>query len=466
MSERITHFRTLILGAGFGGLGMGAQLARNGDDDFVILERSGDIGGVWLDNNYPGAACDTEAHLYCYSFFPHLRVSRMYAGREELLGYMHRLADAYGLRAHLRLNHEITEARWDGESRLWRFETRGGNATRPRTSCRRGAAEPTVDSRLPGLETYRGASFHSARWNGAVELRGKRVASVGNAASAVQYVPEIAPEVAHLTVFQRSANWIMPRNQQVFTQEQLDAYEADPAAFEASRRHLHAFRENGFRRTQMGTDEQRQGVDVAKGAPGGAGRRPAVARQADAGLRAGLQAHPALRRFLPALTRPNVTLETRPIKRFYAQGIVTADGEELPFDAVVFGTGFASQAFHGDLAVLGAAGANLSRAWEEARPPIWAWPCRISRTCSDLRTQHQSESQLDHHHAGNPAALHRRGAEGRAGAGRGAERQAAGVRPLQRALAGGHDHVGVFRQLLQLVQERGGQGHQQLVRDR
>ena len=243
---------------------MGAQLARNGDEDFVILERSSDIGGVWLDNNYPGAACDTEAHLYCYSFFPHLRVSRMYAGREELLGYMHRLADAYGLRAHLRLNHEITEARWDGESRLWRFETRGGTLHGHVLRAGVGAAEPTVDSRLPRPETYRGASFHSARWNGAVELRGKRVASVGNAASAVQYVPEIAPEVAHLTVFQRSANWIMPRNQQVFTQEQLDAYEADPAAFEASRRHLHAFRENGFRRTQMGTDEQRQGVDVAK----------------------------------------------------------------------------------------------------------------------------------------------------------------------------------------------------------
>lgn len=366
MSERITHFRTLILGAGFGGLGMGAQLARNGDEDFVILERSGDIGGVWLDNNYPGAACDTEAHLYCYSFFPHLRVSRMYAGREELLGYMHRLADAYGLRAHLRLNHEITEARWDGESRLWRFETRGGERYTATYFVPAWGQlnQPSIPA-FPGLETYRGASFHSARWNGAVELRGKRVASVGNAASAVQYVPEIAPDVAHLTVFQRSANWIMPRNQQVFTQEQLDAYEADPAAFEASRRHLHAFRENGFRRTQMGTDEQRQGVDVAKA--------HLAAQVADPQLRAKLTPDYELgcKRilrsddFYPALTRPNVTLETRPIKRFYAQGIVTADGEELPFDAVVFGTGFASQAFHGDLAVLGAAGANLSQAWEE-----------------------------------------------------------------------------------------------------
>ena len=116
----VTHFRTLILGAGFGGLGMGAQLVRAGDEDFVILERAGEIGGVWRDNAYPGAACDTEAHLYCYSFFPHLRVSRMYAGREELLGDMGRLADEYGLRDHIRFDSEILSAEWDGAARLWR----------------------------------------------------------------------------------------------------------------------------------------------------------------------------------------------------------------------------------------------------------------------------------------------------------------------------------------------------------
>ncbi|MGB3431189.1 flavin-containing monooxygenase [Achromobacter sp.] len=366
MSERIPHFRTLILGAGFGGLGMGAQLVRNGDEDFVILERSSDIGGVWLDNNYPGAACDTEAHLYCYSFFPHLRVSRMYAGREELLGYMNRLKDAFGLRAHLRLNREVTEARWDTENSLWRFEMADGErCTATFFVPAWGQLNQPAIPAFEGLDAYRGKFFHSARWDEGAALRGKRVASIGNAASAVQYVPEIAPEVAHLTVFQRSANWIMPRNQQVFTEEQLDAYEADPGTFEASRKQLHDFRERGFRRTQIGTNDQQEGVSIA--------RQHLAAQVADPQLRAKLTPDYELgcKRilrsddFYPALARPNVTLETRPIKGFYAQGIVTADGEELPFDTVIFGTGFASQAFHGDLAIHGAAGASLSHSWEE-----------------------------------------------------------------------------------------------------
>ena len=161
-----------------------------------------------------------------------------------------------------------------------------------------------------------------------------------------------------------------------------------------------------------------------------------------------------------------MTLETRPIKRFYAQGIVTADGEELPFDAVVFGTGFASQAFHGDLAVLGAAGANLSRAWEEGAA---AYLGMAVPDFPNMFLIYGPNTNLNHNSIITMLEIQQRyivEALRGAGAGRGAERQAAGVRPLQRALAGGHDHVGVFRQLLQLVQERGGQGHQQLVRDR
>ena len=222
---------------------MGAQLARNGDDDFVILERSGDIGGVWLDNNYPGAACDTEAHLYCYSFFPHLRVSPHVRGAEKLLGYAPAGRRLWPARASAP-ESRITEARWDGESRLWRFETRGGNATATYFVPAWGQLNQPSIPAFPGLETYRGAlPFRALEWRRrtARQARGlRRKCRVGGA-----HVPEIAPEVAHLTVFsvRRTGSC---RNQQVFTQEQLDAYEADPAAFEASRRHLHAFRETAF----------------------------------------------------------------------------------------------------------------------------------------------------------------------------------------------------------------------------
>jgi cation diffusion facilitator CzcD-associated flavoprotein CzcO len=366
MIENIQHFKTLILGAGFGGLGMGAQLVRNDDEDFIIVERSGDIGGVWLDNAYPGAACDTEAHLYCYSFYPHLRVSRMYAGREELLGYMHRLADAYGLHAHLRLNQEIGEARWDDTAGLWRFKVNGEERYTSKFFVPAWGQlnKPSIPS-FEGLDAYRGAFFHSARWDGSVDLAGKSVASVGNAASAVQYVPEIAPSVSHLTVFQRSANWIMPRNQQVFTPAQLDAFEAQPATFEASRRHLHEFRETGFRRTQTGSSDQAEGKRIAIEHLTRQVSDPALRLRLTPDYEFGCKRILRSDDFYPALCRPNVTLEVRPIARFDENGIVTADGEALAFDVVIFGTGFASQAFQGDLAVYGLEGAALSSAWEE-----------------------------------------------------------------------------------------------------
>ena len=361
-----THVRTLILSAGFGGLGMVAQLVRDGDRDFLILDRNTDIGGVWRDNAYPGAACDTEAHLYCYSFYPHLRVSRMYADRAELLGYLDRLADEFGLRDHLRLGTELVSAQWNAAAKLWRFTLRGGEqltATYFVTAW--GQLNRPATPAFPGLDRFKGQSFHSALWNASVDLAGKRVASIGNAASAVQYVPEIASQVGHLTVFQRSANWIMPRNQKIFTPAELDAFEANPALYDQSRHDLHEFRENGFRRTQSGTDEQAEGIAIA--------RAHLEAQVPDADLRAKLTPDYefACKRILrsddyyPALARPNVSLETRAIQAFYEDGIITVDGERHPFDVVVFGTGFESQAFHGDLAVTGVAGESLSTAWAD-----------------------------------------------------------------------------------------------------
>ena len=119
------HFRTVILGAGFGGLGMGCTLERAGEDDFIIFEQASELGGVWRDNTYPGAACDTEAHLYCYSYFPHLRVSRMYADRDELMGYMHRLAKHFDLEKHILYNHRITAVSWNDATNQWEYEVNG-----------------------------------------------------------------------------------------------------------------------------------------------------------------------------------------------------------------------------------------------------------------------------------------------------------------------------------------------------
>lgn len=366
MSNAIIHVRTLILGAGFGGLGMGAQLARLGDRDFVIVEQAAGLGGVWRDNTYPGAACDTEAHLYCYSFFPHLRVSRMYADRNELLGYQQALAAAHDLNAHIAFDTRLLTARWSDAEKLWQFETSTGQRYSAQFFIPAwGQLNHPLIPAFNGIERFKGASFHSAQWRDDIDLRGKRVASIGNAASAVQYIPEIAPEVEHLTVFQRSANWLMPRAQTIFTDAELDAFEADPSLFEASRQHLHAFRESGFARTVHGTDAKEEGVRIALAHLESQISDPELRDKLTPRYEFGCKRILKSDDFYPALARKNVTVETAGIAEITETGIRTTDGQDIALDVIIYGTGFASQAFHGDLQVTGQGGISLSDAWSD-----------------------------------------------------------------------------------------------------
>jgi len=360
------QYDIVILGAGFGGLGMGAQLKMAGIDNFVILERGGSVGGVWRDNAYPGAACDTESHLYCYSFNQHLTVSKMYADRKELLSYMVNMVDKYDLASHIRLGTDVVRAAWGPERQQWCFDLRGGGSVAGRFFIPAwGQLNKPAIPPFKGLASFAGAAFHSAQWQADVDLRGKKVASIGAAASAVQYVPDVAQQAAQLTVFQRSANWIMPRNQIVFTEEQLAAYAGDPTLFEASRQKLHAFREAGFERTRHGTTAQKDGAAMAMA--------HLAAQVPDPELRAKLTPDYefACKRILrsddyyPALMRDNVRLETQAVQEFVPAGIITKDGKLHAFDVVIFGTGFASQAFQGDLEVIGLGGQNLRDRWAD-----------------------------------------------------------------------------------------------------
>jgi cation diffusion facilitator CzcD-associated flavoprotein CzcO len=360
-----TH-EVLVIGAGFGGLGMAAQLKRGGIDDFVILERADDIGGVWRDNDYPGAACDTEAHLYCYSFAPNLRVSRMYAGRDELRAYLNRLADAFTLREHLRLSEEVVSAQWQDDSSEWVVRTGLNEEYRARFLVTAwGQLGTPYAPAVPGLEQFEGETFHSARWRHDVDLTGRRVISIGNAASAVQYVPEVARVAASLEVFQRSANWIMPRNQIVFTDEELDAYEASPELFEQSRRELHEFRENGFRRTRVGTEEQAAGMAIALAHLEHQVPDPVLRAKLVPDYEFGCKRILRSDDYFPALMRDNVELVIEPIDSAVPGGVRTIDGIVHEADVIVFGTGFRSQAFQGDTVVSGRGGADLGERWSE-----------------------------------------------------------------------------------------------------
>ena len=180
-----------ILGAGFAGLGMAIRLKQRGVSNFVVFERAGEVGGTWRDNTYPGCACDIRSDLYSFSFAPNPDWAHRYARQPEILAYLKRVAEEFGVTPHIRFNHEMQEARWDDEAALWRIRTSSGEYSARVLVSGHG---PLIDPKwpdIPGLDGFPGEMFHSARWNHAADLAGKRVAVIGTGASAIQCVPEL-----------------------------------------------------------------------------------------------------------------------------------------------------------------------------------------------------------------------------------------------------------------------------------
>lgn len=357
---------TLILGAGFAGLGMGAQLARAGRNDFVILEKAANVGGTWRENTYPGAACDTETHIYCYSFALNLGVSRMYAGQTELLDYAYKLVRDFGLDSHLRFNAEVVSAHWNENDQRWIISLTDGKKISARVFIPAwGQLNRPQIPEFEGRESFAGVQFHSATWRHDVKLEGKRVASIGNAASAVQYIPHLAQVSEQLNIFQRSPNWILPRNQQIFTPEELANFAADPTLFEASRRGIHDTREIQFARTRTGSEEAEEIAALAIA--------HVVNQVEDEALRAQLipDFPVACKRVLrsdeyyPALNRENVQLTTEGISRIVPEGVITSDGTLHEADVIIYGTGFHAQAFQGPIEISGRNGADLRQKWAD-----------------------------------------------------------------------------------------------------
>lgn len=355
-----------ILGSGYGGLGMGAQLKRNGINNFKIFEKANSLGGVWRDNIYPGAACDTQSHIYCFGYFPNLRVSSMYAGQEELLNYLERLAQHFDLQPHLQYNSEITKATWNNAEQLWDLEIKNANPVKAKVFVPAwGQLNKPVTPYFKGAENFKGESFHSAEWKSGINLEGKKVISIGNAASAVQYVPEVAKVAGHLTVFQRSANWIMPRGQQIFSETELDEFEKSPEKFFESRNSIHQMREDGFARTQIGTDSQEEGKRLALehlyNSIQDEELRKKLTPDYDFGCKRILRTDD----YYLALTRENVSLMTDGIAEITENAVITTTGQVIEADVIIYGTGFASQNFNGDLDIIGNKGDHLSQVWAE-----------------------------------------------------------------------------------------------------
>jgi cation diffusion facilitator CzcD-associated flavoprotein CzcO len=335
----VPHNQVGIIGTGFGAIATAVRLTQAGFDDLVLIDRAVDVGGVWRDNGYPGAAVDVKSHLYSLSFAPNPDWHDVFAKQPELHAYLRRVTDQFDLRRRLVLDCEVQEMRWSEIEQRWELETAHGPRTAQHVVVATGAlAEPVIPD-LPGLSTFKGARFHSARWDHSFDLAGKRVAVVGTGASAIQFVPAIQRTVAHMTVFQRTPPWIMPRHDHEIPARTRGLFRAMPLMQRLARAAIYLQFEwmiVAFQRPWlMRLPEQRA-------------RKHLRAQVVDPELRRKLTPDYSLgcKRILlsddyfPALTQPNVAVNTDGVSEVREHGIVDGAGIEHPVDAIILGTGF------------------------------------------------------------------------------------------------------------------------------
>ncbi len=352
-----------IIGAGMSGLCMAIALERAGIHSWTIYEKAQRVGGTWRDNSYPGSGCDVPSHLYSYSFERRADWTRAFARQPEILSYFEQCAAKYRLHRRIRSGVEIASARF--ESGRWALDTTAGerieaNIVIPAVGQLNRPRVPDLD----GLATFAGTRFHSARWNHEHALPGRRVAMVGNAASAVQIVPRIAPVVRHLSIFQRSANWIIPKPDREYSRVEKALFRLPGVE--------RAYRDSIYWRL-----EARFPVLVRPGALAKlverTARRHLEAQVSDPALRAALVPdYPVgCKRVLisddyyPALMRGNVSLVQSPIERVVPDGIVTRDGRTHEIDTLVFATGFETTEFLAPMDVRGVDGGSLRERWRD-----------------------------------------------------------------------------------------------------
>jgi len=365
----VIRVEVAIVGAGFAGIGAAAALRRAGRDDFVMLERAASVGGTWRDNTYPGIACDVPSHLYGFAAHPNPSWSGTYARGAEIRAYLEQVVDAEDLRGRLRLGTAMRGARWDAEADVWRITTGSPGGAEEDTvvadvlvlACGR-LTEPTIP-RIPGLETFPGPLFHSARWDHSADLAGARVGVVGTGASAVQIVPELARTARHVTLFQRTPAWIVPRGGDAYSDADRARFVADPAALEALRADLYAEGEARF--------ASRSGDSVAASEAEAVARGHLERQIADPALRAALTPDYAFgcKRvllsddFYPAVASDAVTLVPDALAGVEGNVLVGADGSRHEVDALVLATGFASTRQPYAELVAGEGGGTLAEHW-------------------------------------------------------------------------------------------------------
>ncbi len=356
----LRHHEVIILGAGFAGIGAAIML-RKADIDFVVLEKALSVGGVWRENTYPDCACDVPSAFYCYSFAPNPAWSHLFAKQPEIKRYAEDTVARTGIDDAIRFGHELQAARWNASSALWELETCAGPYTARFIIVATGPMHEPVTPALPGLETFRGERFHSAHWDHGVDLRGKRVAVIGTGASAIQFVPAIQPLVASLTVFQRSAPWVLPKLDARISARWQRRFARFPALQSALRGLLSLQFEllNGsVQRPRARRRLERAALRNIHSAVRDPALRARLTPDFDIGCKRILQSNS----WYPALAQPNVTVSSD-VKEVRGNTLIAGDGSVHEADVIIFGTGFKVAEPPIAARITGASGRTLADLW-------------------------------------------------------------------------------------------------------
>lgn len=355
----------VIIGAGFGGLAAAIELKKAGYDDIVILEKGDDVGGVWRENTYPGAACDVPSPFYSYSYAPNPEWPQRYSPQPAILEYARKVAEDFDVRRHVRTGVAVVSAEWDDATATWRVICQDGSeyvgdVLVPAMGQLSRPANPRID----GLTSFAGEAFHSAQWDHSVDLAGKRVGVIGTGASAIQFIPAIQPEVAQMTVFQRTAPYLVPRMDTIYSTGHHTLFRRVPLTQRAERVSWAAVVEslsvawlysrpmaNALRRLSK-WHMRRQ----AKAKPG-------LFEQIWPDYPIGCKRLLFSDSYVPALTQPNVDLVTESITAVEKNGVRTSDGVLHEADVLIYGTGFTTTEFLAPVQFRGRAGVDLADQW-------------------------------------------------------------------------------------------------------
>lgn len=356
-----------IIGGGFGGIAMAIRLLQQGNHDFLILEKANEFGGTWRENRYPGAACDVQSHMYSLSFAPKTDWSKRYAEAPEIFSYIQHVTHEYNLQQYCRFNCEVHTAKYDENNCEWQLQlSEDTTLIAQYVIFASGPLHVPQIPKISGIEKFKGKVFHSSQWDHEYDLTGKNVASIGTGGSAIQYIPEIAPETKKLYVFQRTAAWVIPRDERSYFDLEKTLFKK----FDWYRK---------IHRARLYWSNESRVVPIVKPVTMKYAQKLAelyikyqvkdaeLAKKLIPNYIMGCKRILISNKYFPTFNRDNVELVTDAIQEVTENSIVTKDGKSREIDCLIYGTGFITdpRIYLKSFACYGEHGQELKQVWHD-----------------------------------------------------------------------------------------------------